>query len=525
MNGVRASAARTAVLVAAAFALAACSSHAATPVATRTPTPSPSVAPTVSRPADPFPSQAVRLPAVDKGLPFTPASGAAVRGRLVFAHYLPFFTVSIDNQPWRTDYYSRSFLAVDGENGKHAAYGGFLRDRPLPRSPRASTSWQLLDLEDEVRRASAAGIDGFSLDLLEVPGDGDLRVLSVQSQLLTAAHAVDRSFRVMLMPDMAGGMQNKPMDAVAAYVAQLGRQPAAFHLTDGRLVVSPFNAESHSAAWWKQFIDLMRTTYGTSVALVPLFQDETKWAKSFAPISYGMSNWGGRSPAVNPVDRSVGTPIFRAEQVRARGKLWMQTVSVQDERPYQAMYSEADNTQNLRNTWQIARDSGSEWVQVATWNDYAEGTAISPSMHHGRAYLDLVSYYATWFKTGVEPPVARDMVYLTHRTQPYSARPTYPETSLMQITAGSPASDLVEALTFLTAPATVTVTVGGETTTCDLPAGVNACDAPLRAGRVSVHVTRGATNVASVTSPFVVTLRPRVQDLQYIAVSSGRSRA
>ena len=37
-----------------------------------------------------------------------------------------------------------------------------------------------------------------------------------------------------------------------------------------------------------------------------------------------------------------------------RGGIWMQPVSVQDERPNQSLYDEADNSENLRVTWTAA---------------------------------------------------------------------------------------------------------------------------------------------------------------------------
>jgi len=477
-----------------------------------------------TRPADSFPSATPGLPSSASPLPFDAVPGTERPGRLVFAHYLPPFTVSIDNAPPDSDYYAREYLRPEGEGGKFAAYGGYLRDRPLPRAPRESADWQLLDLEDEVRQASAAGIDGFVLDLVETPGDPDTRVLSVQSQLLDAAHLADPSFRIMLMPDVSGGMRDKSVDTLASYVAGLGRSPAAFHLSDGRLVVSPFNAESHSAQWWGQFESVMASTYGTTVALVPLFQDERDHVADFAPISYGISTWGSRNPAGNPPNAtSPDSPVARADAVHGAGLLWMQTVALQDERPAQSIYDEAANTTNFRQSWQIARDSHAEWVQLATWNDYAEGTALAPSEHHGWSFLDLTSYYATWFKTGVEPTVIRDVVYLTHRMQPFDATPTYPETSLMRPRGGTAPRDTVEALVFATAPGTVTLHVGATTTDCHVREGTTVCTAPLALGSVSAVLVRDGVTVASASSPFAVTSSPPVQDLQYVGVSSGRA--
>jgi hypothetical protein len=500
-------------------ALAACSSpKPATPSSTPDPSFSRSAA---TRPPDSFPSSTPGLPVRDAALPFDAGAHPVLPGRLVLAHYLPAFTVSIDNKPAESDYYTTGYLAADGENGKHAAYGGYLRDRPVPRAPRPQRDWQLRDLQDEVRTAYAAGIDGFVLDIVQTTGDNDVRVQSVQEQLMKAA-AVEPRFKVVLMPDMTGGMRRKSVDEVARYVAKLAASPSAMRLSDGRLVVAPFTAENHSAAWWKKFMDRMASSYGLKVALVPLFQDERAHDQEFKDISYGYANWGARNPASNETAAtSPDSPVARVDAVHRLGKIWMQPVSVQDERPSQQIYDEAENTTNLRNTWQIARDSGSEWVQIATWNDYAEGTQVAPSVMHGQAYLDLVSYYATWFKTGVEPTVARDVVYLTHRTQPAAATGSESEPMVLR-DGSSPARDKVEALVFLTEPSTVSVKVGATTTTCDLPAGVGVCLAPLRPGAVSARVVRGGAAVASVVSPFPVVTSPDVQDLQYVAASSAR---
>jgi len=45
----------------------------------------------------------------------------------VFAHYFPQFPLSIGDQPAATDYYNEQYLAPDGENNTHIAYGGYLR--------------------------------------------------------------------------------------------------------------------------------------------------------------------------------------------------------------------------------------------------------------------------------------------------------------------------------------------------------------------------------------------------------------
>ena len=102
-------------------------------------------------------------------LPFAMQSNAALQAssKKVFAHYMPNFPISIDNQNPATDYYQRHHLNPNGENNKHVAYGGFLRDLPLPRTPHASgVDWRVENMRTEIRQALEAGIDGFTLNIM-----------------------------------------------------------------------------------------------------------------------------------------------------------------------------------------------------------------------------------------------------------------------------------------------------------------------------------------------------------------------
>jgi hypothetical protein len=194
-----------------------------------------------------------------------------------------------------------------------------------------------------------------------------------------------------------------------------------------------------------------------------------------------------------------------------------------DTRPKDSIYDEAYNTENLRLMWSGAINYGADWADHVTWNDYSEHTEFSPSTHIGWGPLNISSYYITWFKTGTPPPIVRDVLYLSHRIQPYAATPTGGQTSLMQLRSGSsPPRDTVEVLSFLTAPATVTVKVGANTHTYDAPAGLFAKTYPLAIGNVSATAARSGAKAAEVLSPFPVVSAPVVQDLNYYFSISGR---
>ncbi len=458
-------------------------------------------------------------------LPFDLPSVSTLRSspRKAFAHYVPSLPVSIDNVDPANDYYQRNFLRPGGESGKHKAYGGWLRDRPVPRAPRPESNWRLLDMRSEVRSAIAAGLDGFTLVIYSLPDNGSARQWENAKLLMQAARDVDPGFKIILQPDMTGGLKDRSAGSLAKYMAQLASYSSAYRI-DGKVVVSPFTAERKSVSWWKSFKSTMSGTYGKPVAFFPLFQNERTWRSTFDPISYGMANWGNRNPRGNdPVPTHADSPRGRIAAVHALGQKWMQPISVQDARPRAGIFDEAQNTTNLRRTWEIATRSGSRFVQYATWGDYPEGSVMAPTANHGRTFLDISAYYLTKWKTGTAPTIKRDTVYLTHREHKVAARPSYPQTKLMALRSGSsPARDTVEALTFLKAPATVRIKVGSASYSCAVDAGVDTCTVPLGPGTVSASVVRSGTTVTAVTSRQKVVSTPYVQDLEYVGVSSRR---
>ncbi|MFE9256613.1 endo-1,3-alpha-glucanase family glycosylhydrolase [Streptomyces sp. NPDC006879] len=471
------------------------------------PTPAPVEPPTTpggGMATDPKPASAA--------LPFDMPSAKTLRGsrRLVFAHYFTPYPLSLDNEPSERDYYTRNYLQPGGESGKHERYGGLLRDRPLPVAPK-SGDWELANLREEVRTARAAGIDGFSLDLLSLTGKNWER----SNELLDAAASVDPAFKVMLMPDMTS-LRADPV-ALADALARLAAKPAAHRLSDGRLVVSPFKAEAQDVGWWKQMLDRMRQQHRIEVAFVPLFLDYGSHSGEFSPISYGFSDWGSRSYT----GQEGGTSDAR--RAHSAGKIWMQPVSVQDARPNQGIYDEAGNTSTLRSSWKHAIDGGADWVQLTTWNDYSEGSHFAPSLHNGYAYLDLTSYYLSRFKTGKWPKVVRDTVYLSSRTQFAHATPVGAQDLVMRPREGTATPrDKVEVLSFLTAPATLRTTTGQVKSSHRAPAGLHAELLPLRTGTSSAQSERQGRVTARVELRYPVRDSVKVQDLQYYAATSGR---
>jgi len=89
-------------------------------------------------------AQAYFDPLQSRTLPWDPVPTNVLQAspKKVFSHYFSPFPISIDNLPASEDYYTTQYINPYGENGKHAAYGGYLRCRPPPRAPVNSTDWE-----------------------------------------------------------------------------------------------------------------------------------------------------------------------------------------------------------------------------------------------------------------------------------------------------------------------------------------------------------------------------------------------
>jgi hypothetical protein len=428
----------------------------------------------------------------------------------VFAHYFTQFPISIDNKDPKTDYYTRNYLNPSGESGKHLAYGGYLRNRPLGRSPRSQSNWMNLDMEEEVKRAAAIGIDGFACDLLTTSGYH----LDRTKMLLSAAAKVDAGFTIMLMPDMSA-FKNITSADLKTLIVTLAAYPAAYRLSDGRLVVAPYNAHAKDVAWWTTWMAEMQTA-GIKVALVPVFQGWEKYAAAYAPISYGMSDWGWRSV------KKQASWLAVPSKAKAYGPKWMMPVSPQDMRPKELRFWEAGNSSEFRVMWENAINGGADWVQLITWNDYSEHTVVAPSTATQYALYDLAAYYVTWFKMGTPPPVKRDVIYYFHRIHATTVTPNI-QTSLFKADSGSdPLLNEIELLAFLHQAGTLEIEVGEKKYQQAATVGLNSFRIPLASGTPVFRLIRNDNTVIALNGAFEIKSSIDYQNLLYYGGGSTR---
>ena len=481
-----------------------------TPAPTATPVPASTPTPT------PIPASNGSMKPQKSCLPFQEYSTASLRAKpkKVFAHYFYPFPLSIDNQPTASDYYTVNYMNPFGENSAFLAGGGFLRARPLLTAPLSSSAWEALNMQTEVRRAVAMGLDGFAFNVMDTQTDGWTAALN----MLDAAKAVDPGFKIILMPDMTALADPNQIDtAVAAFY----NHPSSYKLADGRLVLAAFYADAQSPTWWSNKLSQLKSK-GYPIAFVPLLDLTDSNMQSYASISYGFSEWGPRD------ELYTAGMVNQPGNIHKYVNLYMAPVAPNDVRPKDLLYWESHNSTSFRNLWMSAINGGADWVQLVTWNDYGESTHVSPSLGQKgelqRTYYDLSSFYLTWFKMGAQPTITNDMLYYFHRRHSSTLQPsskTY-QTGTFGIDYGTPTND-IELVAFLTSPGTLEITIGTKVSTMNAPAGITVFQVPLGIGKPSFRLLRNNAAVISFTSQTEILSRIDTTDLTYQSGSASAS--
>lgn len=437
--------------------------------------------------------------------------------KLVFAHYFGPYPIHITNVLPSNDYYANNYLRATGESSKFITTGGLLRDRPW-LMPLGASTWEYDDTKQDIAWAKDAGINGFYVNLMSLdPANANNRRYL---KLRDAATASYPGFSVIPMVDVSAksSLYTATATDVAALIASFAS--SSHRLSDGRMLVGSFEHESRTSSWWNSVWSTLSSTYGITAAPVAVYGDLTV-AGNYT--QYASGRWGsGADPNIYATRSNYGpTAASRGEQYQA--DVW-----AQDIRPTSKLFDEARGTKTLMTAWDRAISDGATLVQICTWSDYSEGSHFRPSPARGSVELDLTAWRIAQYKTGTLPTILKDTVYLSHRNQMAASTIAGPQTLLMtQWTRNNRSvfQEKVEVLTFLTAPADVTVTVGGVATTYSAPAGMFSREVDARYGSISATVSRSGQTITSLTSPYQIRQTVWQQDRQYFMSSSLRSTA
>jgi len=426
--------------------------------------------------------------------------------RPVIAHYFPPYPLTFGGRDPENDYYERHYLRPEGENGKFAAHGGLMRERPLP-GPQAENQAQA-NLRIEIARAARIGIDVFAVDLLKLDG----RLAEAVPALLEAAKETDPRFRIAITPDM-NSLRKVTPDELADYLLNFARYPAAFRAADGRLVVMPFRAEARPLEFWVALLDRMAKS-GEPVALIPCFVDPAG-ARRYPSFSVAVTRGVTTDSTAGETQR-----MFGRNAISMGYPAWIATAIPQDFRAKHGLAVEAEGSLSFTGALRAGIEGGASALHIMTWNDYSEATELQPSSVTRFAYYDLAAYHIAWFKTGAPPRIERDGFVGLHRRQLF--RPGDSSRGKPWKMRGRPRVDIVEMTAFLTAPAALNITTGGQTFTGRAKAGLHRFTAPAVVGPVAMSIVRNGRIVASCKSPWTIEAAPSRHDPLYAGFSSLR---
>lgn len=434
--------------------------------------------------------------------------------RLVIAHYFPPFPISIDGQPAANDHWNKHYLVRSGENGKFFANGGLVRQRPLPSPAIGDPFWRQIDTAIDVERAKRVGIDGFGVDITEIGGGRSWE------QAIEVCDAAASSGAFFFIPELdVGILATKTVSDFSEVLSAFSRCPAVFKTPQGKMLVIPYAAENKSAQFWSDLVlDLKKKNI--EIEIVPNLLQPIKFIPPFKDIASGFTWWGDRDyKTVVPRAREVVAALNR-EEIR----FWLAPIASQDVRPKTFGFFESHNADAFFKQWDYAIENNAPAVHLITWNDYSEATEISPSSGTQFFFYDLTRYFSAKYKQGVAPKIKRDAIYYNYRTQVVvenSEEKTWPSVSFRNM-GQSPITNDIEAIVFLTKPATLRVTIGGQSSERQLPAGVTPVFVAATPGRPTFSLVRSETELLKIQGAWRISESPGKMNPVYFGGSSTR---
>lgn len=452
----------------------------------------------------------------DSVWPFERAGAEALANsdRKVFLHYFTPFPLSFDNKPVDEDYYRKQYLERRGGNGKFAHVGGYLRERPLGAGTFTGPHWQATNIAIDVLRAQKLGADGFGVDLQQLDQG---RYWDNATALFGAAQASKTGFRILIEPD-TDILKGIPADHLVKTLSGLGQHPAAYKLPDGRLLLAPFAPEEQSLEFWQTILNGLKNA-GVPTAFLPVFNNLRKNASIFAPISYGMSEWGNRDPV--SVDNDPAIQVW--QRLKGPKALWMEAIVSQDVRPKKSIFWEGVNTALFRHSWMKAIKENAQYAHVITWNDYSEATEIEPSSGTQFLFYDLSAYFIHWFKLGRPPRIVRDTIYYSHRREIFeTGKPLQTDDIPMKLMGLGPVQNQVEMVALLTSPATLEIWQGNKVQRSEAGSGLAVLKTPARIGRPLFRIVREGKTVVEKVSDWEIIGNSSVEDPLYAGGGSNR---
>jgi hypothetical protein len=426
--------------------------------------------------------------------------------------------------------------------------------------------------EREIREAQAIGIDGFALNAggwFKEP-----RYIKRASEMFEAAYRLNSNFKLMFSADMCCSNDAEDVEDMIRRFASSPRYSALYYRRNGRFLLTTFAGTKQGPQFWQQlrndlehgihpshrdapdalsYVSGIPSSRPVPIFLVTAFfwggelpqnADIVTGLADYAPILDGAFYWGiagvpglGHSPDQMPSSDAYASVLHHA------GKLYMAPICFQFWGANAGRYYEYSGYSGMRKMWMDAITvSHPEAVEIITWNDFIEGTYVSPIddpalypgandlgasaappstlhyFHTHRGATELLAYFIEWYKTGRQPVTERDSVYWAYRTAVANQD--------NGIKLYGDVTDAIYITTNLTARAVLKVSMGTDSKTLQLPTGWSDVQIPLVPGYTpAFELSRPSSTVVRASGADPITTDARYPDLYYSTGSMRTTRA
>ena len=279
--------------------------------------------------------------------------------------------------------------------------------------------------KQEIELAQRHGVDGFALNVgqwaTKDPKTGEWKAENYTSaceRMYEAAKQLNTGFKLFVSADVNTlGDVGKCEDIVKRFYTH----PNQFR-HDNKPVLS---AWAGSPQLFAPPLAKLKEQ-GFSVCFVPFFYSP-KWAMNWSfetvyrffdgqPHMDGIFNFG----CDGSLEDTMRSNANARRVTQLLGKVYMAgltpTYNSANMRDWHGM-------QGYGSAWRGLINDGADWVELVTWSDYQEDSNLMPFRWPAGAekqyfvrdesMLDVTGYYSAWFKSGVQPTITQDKVYLT----------------------------------------------------------------------------------------------------------------
>ncbi|KAJ7514300.1 hypothetical protein O6H91_23G037800 [Diphasiastrum complanatum] len=375
--------------------------------------------------------------------------------------------------------------------------------------------------QQEIQLAQKYGIDAFALNTAVWDDEYQTRA----DNIYQAATGTD--FKLFFSADLSGGLTAQNLQTMltryAHQDAQLYYQSKQFFSTFiGQDTV--FSGYSDPLSSWR---DGVLQPAGGNIFFVPFFVTDGSQSSvasvlsKFNSIIDGLFAWDTSAwPYFNGDynNPSAADDMAYLAACRTAGKLYMASVS-----PWFFAHEQRENL--VKGNYQGAGLWISHWqqlirlqpplVEIITWNDWAERSYVVPvgtgwgapayndTPFPHQAFLELGAYYIQWYKSGAQPAIPKDSLFIFYYT--HSKNAVASNDNLGAVQNQQVLDDQLHVTVLLTQPATVRLVSGSSSQDFSVDAGVQSVSIPFEEGQQSAVVLRNGANVLSLTGALPIT--------------------